>query len=205
MNCFICEEPINDDFKALLPCCNSYVHTICLIPFAEQHYNHNKPNVICNCGEILHRFNTQYQQTDPLWLTVDEVKDKMNAKMSQPAFKKATILARSKMRAKNTAQRAFEIYLTNKARLFKDAINTYRDTIKTLKDEAIKEIKLSAEYINFQKASMQTTRAITKFIADTNVTNREAHIHIGKRGRHYRWYRISGSWLISRKFRIRIN
>ena len=205
MECFICNENIDDDFKALLPCCNTTVHALCLIPFAENHYQHNKTNVICNCGEILHRFTPQaYAYNDNVWLSEDEVKEKMDAKMVQPAFKKLILAGRLRVRNRNKAHREFNTFLNAKGRIFKDAVHTYEDTIKRLKKEALDEIVKSDEYKKLRGAIGQVTRIVGKIVADFGVTEREASIQINTRRRQGYWRWNSTRWKIARKLRLRI-
>jgi len=205
MNCFICSEPINDDFKAMLPCCSAYVHTMCLIPFAETHHNHNKVNVVCDCGSILHRFNLNYFHPDPAYLTPDEIKVKMAERMNQSAFKKATQDIRVKIRSKNKFKREFLEFLRVKSRLYKEGTNTYSNTLKTMKNDAIKEVRESEQYKKVRKAASAETRAINKFVADFAVTEREAYIHLkGATGRRRFWRESHYKWEILRRFRVKI-
>ena len=205
MDCFICNEPINDDFKAKLPCCSEYVHTLCLIPFAETHHNHNKLNVVCNCGSIIHRFNLNYFHHDPAYLTPEEIKIKMAERMNQPAFKKATQAIRVKIRNKNRLKREFLEFLRVKSRLYKESTITYSNTLKTMKNDAIKEIRDCEQYKNLRKATSSETRAINKFVADFGITDREAHIHLkGSTGRRRFWREAHYKWEILRRFRVRI-
>ena len=199
MECFICDNPLLDnEAKAQLPCCNVSVHTICMLNFTDEHYYHNRPEVICDCGSILIKFKWEHN----FGVTEEEILAKTNAKMSEPAFKKATKEALAKIRARNKARNIFTKLLILRSRGFKSEISTFLNTIKTTRTDAVNSIKASEEYKNFKKTISQTTRTINSFANQFALTPREATIHL--RQERGRYWRSSLSWAIRRKFRINI-
>jgi hypothetical protein len=124
MLCYICNEKIlANNAKALIPCCKNSVHTLCLLTFTDDHYLNNKHEVICNCGEILLSFK------QPVYIpfeTEEEVLEKLEPRMSQLTFKKATLETRKKVREHEMAFNDLKRFVNEQYTIFKNDIYLFK-------------------------------------------------------------------------------
>jgi hypothetical protein len=176
-----------------------------MIPFAETHYVNHKSNILCQCGEILHKIRPPPFLTNDGWPTDNEIKEKMAERMNQIDFKTATTEIKAKIRNKNKIDTLFNTYIRDKTVAFRETVSAYISTIKIIQTEFIEEIKKSEEYKNARKAFLQVSRSMMSFGTKFNLNERETRIHFKTSWQRRRFaYMYSIGTLIKYKFRIRV-
>jgi hypothetical protein len=102
------------------------------------------------------------------------------------------------MRISNLAERAMKTVMNTQYQTFKETAEPLLTSLKSLQRQTMTDIKQTPEFRECLKQHRKVTASVNKVIKDHNVTHRYLREHGAKQ------FRMTPSWMIKRKFRIRL-
>jgi len=180
MSCHVCDQELtDDDFKIETACCENICHTTCFFQRVRQDWDY----VACGiCDTIL-----KERVTSAVVETVES-----------PALTTAVRRVKNCMRISNLAERAMKTVMNTQYQTFKETAEPLLTSLKSLQRQTMTDIKQTPEFRECLKQHRKVTASVNKVIKDHNVTHRYLREHGAKQ------FRMTPSWMIKRKFRIRL-
>ena len=190
--CAECNEPIVEGDKIMeVPCCDLKYHSACAITrFCSGLYS---SSLFCSCGAVLHQH--AYSVSDEVD-TATRVSEVM-AKEGVPAEVKAI---NKKKAAARKACAAYRKLLAVKKREFKDIVGSQIEALKAAKQNAIDEVKASAEYKAYRNSIATVSLADSAFRKKHEIRWRDMRAIFGSTS----WYKRLWSPMRFMKYSFRI-
>jgi hypothetical protein len=116
-----------------------------------------------------------------------------------PALTAAVKEIKKLVTASNKAERAMKTVMNTHYQVFKETAEPLLTSLTSLQRDSMAAIKQSAEYREYLKLRRKVSASTTKLRKDHTVNYRYMR-HLGIRSR----YRSTPSWLIKRRFRVRL-
>jgi hypothetical protein len=116
-----------------------------------------------------------------------------------PALTAAVKEIKKLVTANNKAERAMKAVMNTHYQVFKETAEPLLTSLASLQRDSMAAVKQSAEYREYLKLRRKVSASTTKLVKDHTVNYRYLR-HLGIRSR----YRSTPSWLIKRRFRVRL-
>jgi len=194
--CAHCAMPIEEGAKVMeSPCCDLKFHSQCgILKLCEANYH--SAVVYCNCGSVLYQHPQHHSHTDE---EIEASVTQVMAKEGVPAEVKAI---KKKKTAARKALTGYKRMLAVKKREFKVNVENHMEALKIAKQNAINEVKNSAEYKEYRKCVTGANMMEHAFIKKHAIHRYVAYTIFGERS----WFKRMRMPLryIRYTFRIRL-
>ena len=205
-HCAYCEVKLEKDDKLCTTDCGCVSHSSCLITegcdyMIDRRHEHN--DFYCkNCDALLYKGPTYWE--DRQALTADAAVS-IHTRLQEEDFKKNLKKVREKIKAYNTEYRVFNKFIIEEHGSFMNLAGPLIQQLRNLIVSYTAKIKAHDTYKKANRSSTSKTSSVNRFIAKYNLNWEEKRKLFGGGGRFYRSLYSRPSWIVRRKFRIRLN
>ena len=195
--CAECNNPIAEGDKIMeVPCCDLKYHSTCAITrFCSGLYS---SSLFCSCGAVLH----QPPPSSHLSHTDEEIGASVTQVMAKEGVPAEVKAIKKKKTAARKALTGYKRMLAVKKREFKVNVENHMEALKIAKQNAINEVKNSAEYKEYRKCVTGANTSEQAFIKKHAIHRYVAYTIFGERS----WFKRMRMPLryIRYAFRIRL-
>jgi hypothetical protein len=156
MNCDFCSQPITEEARATVPCCERVYHTVCLIKksVTEAHASfHDITTICCGCQTPIY---TEYYTTPDVTQAVETfLQSPENRNEVRQIRRKSTIAAKSRA--------ALNKFIRERKGAWKALVQPHIESIKNLKQVETFHVKNSPQWKEYAKHERARMKAYTEF------------------------------------------
>ena len=205
-HCAYCEIKLEKDDKLCTTDCGCVSHSSCLITEGCDFMidrRHDRTDFYCkNCDALLYKGPDYWEDRQAL-TAVAAVS--IHTRLQEEDFKNNLKKVREKIKAYNTEYRVFNKFIIEEHGSFMNLAGPLIQQLRNLIVSSTAKIKAHDTYKKANRASTSKTSSMNRFIAKYNLNWDEKRKLFGGAGRAYRSLYSRPSWIVRRKFRIRLN
>jgi len=205
-HCAYCEVKLEKDDKLCTTDCGCVSHSSCLITEGCDFMidrRHDRTDFYCkNCDTLLYKGPDYWEDRQALTASAAV---SIHTRLQEEDFKKNLKKVREKIKAYNTEYRVFNKFIIEEHGSFMNLAGPLIQQLRNLIVSYTAKIKAHDTYKKANRSSTAKTTSMSRFIAKYNLNWEEKRKLFGGGGRLYRSLYSRPSWIVRRKFRIRLN